>query len=131
MRSEEPQHGTGGMFCIDTTARNKTKCSVVYSANQKDMLSNENSFLPNYAYYMQAEIGHLKKKKHRNTLCLPFKIVLLKYCFQFPFSLTMVSRENESNAYAKLWRGNKKYYGIFESGLCTDSHMVIAKSVKS
>ena len=127
MRSEETQHGEVGMFFIDTTARNKTKCSVVYSANQKGMLSNDNSFLPNYAYYMDAAIGHFQK--YHNTLCLPFKI-LHKYCFQFLFSLTMISRENKNNAYAKLWRGNKAYYGIFESRLCTDSHMAIAKSVK-
>ena len=29
----------------------------------------------------------------------------------------MVSRENKNNAYAKFWRENKEYYGIFESGL--------------
>ena len=29
----------------------------------------------------------------------------------------MVPRENKNNAYAKFWRTNKEYYGIFESGL--------------
>ena len=29
----------------------------------------------------------------------------------------MVPRENKNNAYAKFWRANKEYYGIFESGL--------------
>ena len=29
----------------------------------------------------------------------------------------MVQRENENNAYAKFWKANKDYYGIFESGL--------------
>ena len=29
----------------------------------------------------------------------------------------MVPRENKNNAYAKFWRENKEYYGIFESGL--------------
>ena len=28
----------------------------------------------------------------------------------------MVLRENKNNAYAKFWRTNKEYYGIFESG---------------
>ena len=30
----------------------------------------------------------------------------------------MVPRENKNNAYAKFWRANKEYYGIFESGPC-------------
>ena len=29
----------------------------------------------------------------------------------------MVPRENKNNAYAKFWRANKEYYGVFESGL--------------
>ena len=29
----------------------------------------------------------------------------------------MVPRENKNNNYAKFWRTNKEYYGIFESGL--------------
>ena len=29
----------------------------------------------------------------------------------------MVPRGNKNNAYAKFWRANKEYYGIFESGL--------------
>ena len=28
----------------------------------------------------------------------------------------MVPRENKNNTYAKFWRENKEYYGIFESG---------------
>ena len=28
----------------------------------------------------------------------------------------MVLRENKNNAYAKSWKTNKEYYGIFESG---------------
>ena len=38
----------------------------------------------------------------------------------------MVPRENKNNAYAKFWRENKEYYGIFESGLLANvnfSHM--------
>ena len=31
----------------------------------------------------------------------------------------MVPRENKSNTYAKFWKTNKEYYGIFESGLCS------------
>ena len=42
-------------------------------------------------------------KKYRNTVCCPSKI-LRKHCFQFLF-------------YAKFWRDNKKYYGIFERHL--------------
>ena len=34
----------------------------------------------------------------------------------------MVPRENKNNAYAKFWRTNKEYYGIFESGLL---HLVL------
>ena len=30
----------------------------------------------------------------------------------------MIPRENKNNAYAKFWRANKEYYGIFESGPC-------------
>ena len=29
----------------------------------------------------------------------------------------MVPRKNKNNSYAKFWRTNKEYYGIFESGL--------------
>ena len=29
----------------------------------------------------------------------------------------MAPRELEDNAYAKLWRDNKEYYGIFEKGI--------------
>ena len=29
----------------------------------------------------------------------------------------MVPRESKSNTYAKFWKTNKEYYGIFESGL--------------
>ena len=29
----------------------------------------------------------------------------------------MVPREYKNNAFAKFWRTNKEYYGIFESGL--------------
>ena len=29
----------------------------------------------------------------------------------------MVPKENKNNAYAKFWRTNKEYYGIFESAL--------------
>ena len=32
----------------------------------------------------------------------------------------MVPRQNKNNAYAKFWRTNKDYYGIFESGLSYD-----------
>ena len=29
----------------------------------------------------------------------------------------MVPRENKNNAYAKIWKAKKEYYGIFENGL--------------
>ena len=60
------------------------------------------------------EIGHFQK--YHNTLCLPSKI-LHKHCFHFPLGPTMVPRENRNNVYAKFWRANKEYYGIFESSL--------------
>ena len=41
---------------------------------------------------------------------------LHKHCFQILLGLTMVPRENKNKAYAKFWRANKEYYGIFESG---------------
>ena len=59
-------------------------------------------------------IGHFQK--YHNTLCLSSKI-LHKHCFYFLLGLTIVSRENKNNAYAKFWRTNKEYYGIFESDL--------------
>ena len=31
--------------------------------------------------------------------------------------LTITRKEIENNAYAKFWRDNKEYYGIFEKGL--------------
>ena len=37
----------------------------------------------------------------------------------------MVPRENKNNAYAKFWRENKEYYGIFESGLLNDDYCII------
>ena len=58
-------------------------------------------------------MGHFQK--YHITLCLPSKI-LHKHCVHFLLGLTMVPRENKNNAYAKFWRANKKYYGIFESG---------------
>ena len=59
-------------------------------------------------------IGHFQK--YHNTLCLSSKI-LHKGCYDFLLGLTMAPRENKNNAYAKFWRTNKEYYGIFESGL--------------
>ena len=38
-------------------------------------------------------------QKYHNTFCCPSKI--------------LHKREIESNAYAKFWRDNKQYYGIF------------------
>ena len=35
----------------------------------------------------------------------------------------MVPREYKDNAYAKFWRKNKEYYGIFESDLFTSLHL--------
>ena len=63
---------------------------------------------------IKTSMGHFQK--YQNTLCLPSKI-LHKRCFHFLLGLTMVPRENKNNAYAKFWRANKEYYGIFESGL--------------
>ena len=57
-------------------------------------------------------MGHFQK--YHNTLCFPSKI-LHKDCFHFLLGLTMVPRENKNNAYAKIWRTNKEYYGVFES----------------
>ena len=47
-----------------------------------------------------------------NTLYCPSKI-LHKHCFQFLVVLTITPREIENNAYAKFWRDNNEYYGVF------------------
>ena len=55
-------------------------------------------------------------QKYHNTFCCLPKI-LHKHCFQFQLGLTITPREIENYAYAKFWRDNKEYYGIFEKGL--------------
>ena len=40
--------------------------------------------------------------------------MLHTHCFYFLLGLALVSRENKKIAYAKFWRTNKEYYGIFE-----------------
>ena len=59
-------------------------------------------------------IGHFGK--YHNNLCLSPQI-LHNHCFQFLLGLTMVPRENKSNAYSKFEETNKEYYGNFRSGL--------------
>ena len=59
-------------------------------------------------------IGHFQK--YHNTLCWYSKI-LHKHCFYFLLRLLCVPCENKNNAYAKFWRTNKEYFGIFESCL--------------
>ena len=48
--------------------------------------------------------------------------ILRKHCFQFFLGLTMVPKENKTNAYTKFGGGGgvKQYYGIFRSGLLVD-----------
>ena len=47
----------------------------------------------------------------------PPKFCVIKHCFHFFNGLKMVPRVNKNNAYAKFWRINKEYYGIFKNGL--------------
>ena len=61
-------------------------------------------------------IGH--SEKYHNALCLSPQI-LHKHCFQFLLGLTMVTRENKNNAYAKFGGTNKEYYGIFRNAQLT------------
>ena len=49
--------------------------------------------------------------------CGPPRLFLHSHCFHFLLGLTMIPRENKNNTYAKFWKTNKEYYGIFESGL--------------
>ena len=44
--------------------------------------------------------------------------ILHKHCFQFILGLTIVPREIENNAYAKLLGVNKVHYGQCENGEC-------------
>ena len=75
-------------------------------------------------YGFTGAIGHFGK--YHNTLCL-YPQILHKYCqflfskletisIQFLLGLTMVLRENKSNACAKFGGTTKEYYGIFWSG---------------
>ena len=41
----------------------------------------------------------------------------------------MVLREYKGNTYAKFWKTNKKYYGIFESGLLQLSFKAKKKNI--
>ena len=72
-----------------------------------------------------------KVQKYHNTLCRPSKI-LHKHCLQFLLGLTIGPREIENNAYAKFWRDNKEYYGIFYCIDCfgTEIFMSKIKSIK-
>jgi len=74
--------------------------------------------MPSKAIYIATFIGHFQK--YHNTLCLSSQI-LHRRCLHFLLGLTMVPRENKDNAYAKFWRKNKEYYGIFESGPLTNN----------
>jgi len=49
-------------------------------------------------------------QKFHNILFCPSKILAQA-------ELIIAPREIENNAYAKFWRDNKEYYGIFEKGL--------------
>ena len=72
---------------------------------------------PNLNYHsppINNTIGHFGK--YHNTLCLSPQI-LHKHCFQILLGLTMVSRENRNNAYAKFGGTKKGYYGIFRTVL--------------
>ena len=72
-------------------------------------------------------MGHFQK--YHNSLCLSSKI-LHKHCFYFPQGLTIVSRENKNNAYAKFWTTSKEYYGIFESGLLKKKPFLIIQPIQ-
>ena len=43
----------------------------------------------------------------------------------------MVPRENKNNPFAKFWRTNKEYYGIFESGLLNDFQRFLSTIIVS
>ena len=43
----------------------------------------------------------------------------------------MLPRENKNNAFAKFWRTNKEYYGIFESGLLNDLQRFLSTIIVS
>ena len=67
-------------------------------------------------------LGHTKAEsnrpfsKYHNTSYCRSKI-LYKRCVQVLLGVKMAPRELEDNAYAKCWREDKEYYGIFENGL--------------
>ena len=65
-------------------------------------------------------------QKYHNSLCCPSKI-LHKHCLQFPLGLTIGPRETENNAYAKFWRDNKEYYGIFRCVDCFGTEIFMSK----
>ena len=62
-------------------------------------------------------MGHFQTYSH-NTVYLSSKI-LHKHCFYFLLGSKEVPGENGKDVYAKFWRTNKEYYGVFESGLFT------------
>ena len=57
-------------------------------------------------------------KKYYNTVCFPSKI-LYNY-FQFFLELTITPKRNCRSNYAKFWKENKGYYGIFGKGCPLD-----------
>ena len=65
-------------------------------------------------------IRHLKKY-HITPLCLSSKF-LYRHCFSFLLGSLQVPGENGNNVYARFWRTNKEYYGIFESVLWQMNH---------
>ena len=42
----------------------------------------------------------------------------------------MVTRENKNSAYAKSWKTNKEYYGIFENSLFKSFQLHVKKNRK-
>jgi len=75
---------------------------------------------------MVNKIGHFQKY-HITPLCLSSVVFvwakfLHKHCFSFLLGSLQVPGENGNNVYARFWRTNKEYYGIFESGLWEMKH---------
>jgi len=73
-------------------------------------------------------IGHFGK--YHNTLSLSPQI-LHKDCFYFLLGPLQVPRETGNNAYAKLRGTNKKYYGIFRSGLLRTAKPILDLVISS
>ena len=84
------------------------------TADKKNLAQSTTDYPSSCIYVNTVTIGHFQK--YHNNLCLPPKF-LHKHCFHFLMGPTMIPRENKNNTYAKFWRANKDYYGVFESGL--------------